>query len=170
VRAGLAVILVVTGLALLTARTAFIQDDLQREMAVLRAGQNTDEWSRIAEQVPGVILTNYIKFELSRDKALLGYLQDRDDQPYLLSNFAAVIRLETGLPVRNFDFSHDSLSALGELDDRLGRRPMLLVVAASNAMLRDPDEVDWQAKILRGLPMTYQVKQRTPNLLMVELP
>lgn len=170
VRAGLAVALVVTGLALLTGRAAFIRDDLQREIAALEAGQAAEEWSRVAEQVPDVILTNYVKLELSRNKALLEYLQGRDDQPYLLSNFAAVIRLETGLPARNFDLSHDNLAALGELHDRLRDRPLLLVLAASNSMLRNPGEVGWQAEVLQRLPIAYQVERRTPNLLVVELP
>ena len=168
-RRAVTVMLVAGLIALLAGRVQFIGTDLHREAQVQRAGEQTDDWSRIAKQVPEVILTNYIKRELSRDTRLLDVLRTRTDRPHMLSNFAAVIRLETALPVRSFVPAPDNLAALQKLHASRGQRPLLLVIAASNRMLRHPEEGGWQRRILQDLYIPYRVELQTPNLLVVEL-
>lgn len=155
---------------LLWGRVRFIQDDLGREAAVRHAGAQTKDLAELAARVPDLVLTNYIKYQLSRDEVLQAYLENLPDQPYLLSNYAAVLSLETRLSIRNLALNTQTLAALKGLSARLEPRSLLLILVPTNRMVRSGGAVSWQDQVLQELTVTHQVELRRPDFLLVRIP
>lgn len=162
-------VLVIAGLALVAGRLNTIWSDLEREAAI-QVTVNANGYAAAAEQFPGAVLTNRIKLNTSRDRALIDLLKTLPADAHIVSNHGPLLSLETGRHIRRFDPTPKTLEELVALRPQLENRALVLAMIPDNKIIRSAQAETWQDNLLSGLGVRYETLLRTQNVLVVSLP
>lgn len=161
-------VLLVSGLLLLGGRVHSILTNLQREAEIQKL-VDSKGLAATATMLPGIVLTNRIKQNTSRDRVLLDLLKALPSNAHIVSNFGSVLSLESGRHIRSFDLTPKNISELVTIRARLNRKPLFLVIIPTNAMLRSAKAGTWQDDTLRKIGIGYETLLRTSSVLVLHI-
>jgi hypothetical protein len=166
---GMTRVLLLAGLILVAGRVDSIWTDLQRERKI-QATVDANGYAAAAAQLPGVVLTNRIKQNTSRDRALIDLLKSLPDNAHILSNHGPLLSLESGRHIRSFDPNPENLTALATIRPHLNDKVLIFAILPTNSVLRSTEANVWQDNTLRRIGPGHEILLRTPSALVVRLP
>jgi hypothetical protein len=162
-------LLLLIGLVLLGGRINVFWTNLQREVAIQEAVK-TYGFVAASARMPGVVLTNRIKINTSRDRVLIELLKNLPANAHIVSNHGPLLSMATGRHIRSFDPTAENFSALADIRLKLIGRPVVLAMIPTNAILRSARADTWQNDMLLKLSGRHETLIRTPTVLVVSLP
>lgn len=161
-------VLLAAGLLLLGGRIDGILTNLQREAEIQKL-VDSEGLAAAATLLPGIVLTNRIKQNASRDRVLLDLLKALPSNAHIISNFGSVLSLESGRHIRSFDLNTKNIAELLRIRAHLSGKPLILVLIPTNVILRSPTANTWQDDTLREIGSEYETLLKTSTVLVLRI-
>jgi hypothetical protein len=163
---------------LLASRIWFIADDLRIERSMQEAFSRSSNVVEAAQPflANGRILTDQIKQRLAKDATIPEAVRALPGNALIVSNQGQLLGYISGRPVRTLPLPSESdLSEPTRRLDQVFRdmhshRPVYIVLVPDNRIVRSPDGIAWQEKIMGRLPERYEVIRTEVNLLVLRVP